>query len=97
MHLVRTPPRRLALSLTATTAHASPTATSGDGKPLAVTSPRDRNDLAHDRCDIDERTITGNADAPVSAMEYRHGPIKGRGTNPDQPRNLTRSVVPTRP
>ncbi|MER5640738.1 ricin-type beta-trefoil lectin domain protein [Kitasatospora sp. NPDC002227] len=56
----------LPLTATATVAHASPTATSGDGRALAVTPPMGWNDWAHYQCGITEQTITSNADALVS-------------------------------
>ncbi|WP_030246881.1 ricin-type beta-trefoil lectin domain protein [Streptomyces sp. NRRL S-350] len=76
MPLFRTSRRRLAagalsaalltLSLASTTAHASPTAASGDGKPLAVTPPMGWNDWAHYQCAVGEQVVTANADALVS-------------------------------
>lgn len=47
-------------------AHASPTATSGDGAPLAVTPPMGWNDWAHYQCGVTEQIVTANADALVS-------------------------------
>lgn len=47
-------------------AGASPTATSGDGKPLALTPPMGWNDWAHYQCDFTESTILDNARALVS-------------------------------
>lgn len=54
------------LALTPTVASASPTATSGDGKSLAVTPPMGWNDWAHYQCGYTESTILANADALVS-------------------------------
>ncbi|MEE4543907.1 ricin-type beta-trefoil lectin domain protein [Streptomyces sp. V4-01] len=52
---------------TAGTAHASPTATSGDGRALAVTPPMGWNDWAHYQCGVTEQIVTANADALVSS------------------------------
>ena len=52
---------------TAATAHASPTATSGDGKALALTPPMGWNDWAHYQCGVTESIVTANADALVSS------------------------------
>lgn len=52
---------------TAGPAHASPTATSGDGRPLAVTPPMGWNDWAHYQCGVTEQIVTANADALVSS------------------------------
>jgi hypothetical protein len=51
----------------AATAHASPTATSGDGRPLALTPPMGWNDWAHYQCGVTEANVTANADALVSS------------------------------
>jgi alpha-galactosidase len=53
--------------VTAATAHASPTATSGDGRALALTPPMGWNDWAHYQCGVTEQIITANADALVSS------------------------------
>ena len=51
---------------TASPATASPTATSGDGAPLALTPPMGWNDWAHYQCDFTESTILANAHALVN-------------------------------
>ncbi|MGV4983703.1 ricin-type beta-trefoil lectin domain protein [Streptomyces sp. NRAIS4] len=51
---------------TVTAAHASPTATSGDGRPLALTPPMGWNDWAHYQCGVTEQIVTANADALVA-------------------------------
>jgi alpha-galactosidase len=45
--------------------HAASTATSLDGRPLALTPPMGWNDWAHYQCDVTERVVTANADALV--------------------------------
>jgi alpha-galactosidase len=56
----------LCLPLNTTAAHASPTATSGDGRPLALTPPMGWNDWAHYQCGVTEQIVTANADALVA-------------------------------
>jgi alpha-galactosidase len=48
-------------------AEGSPTATSGDGAPLALTPPMGWNDWAHYQCDFTESTILANANALASS------------------------------
>lgn len=48
-------------------AHASTTATSGDGTPLAVTPPMGWNDWAHYQCGVTESIVEANARALVSS------------------------------
>lgn len=49
------------------TAQASPTATSGDGRSLAVTPPMGWNDWAHYQCGVTESIVKANAQALVSS------------------------------
>jgi alpha-galactosidase len=51
---------------TASPATASPTATSGDGAPIALTPPMGWNGWAHYQCDFTESTILANAHALVN-------------------------------